>query len=663
MKTFKQHLTELSKKTLGSYVKKASADAVDTGKRYATIHTDSHFRAPPKDAERLENKFYNKSKSRLKGVAKATNKLTKEETLDEAPIGSVKKGQMHKDLDKSPDAKITSKDIAKEKAKGGVYAKRAVFAQNAKKWHHEETELGEHYTDEGNNPHDPLVVIHSTTQKKIDGREPMLGHMHLTTAAKVYRISHMDALKNLRQHGEHVSTRSDGEGHRVSISRHQKVWEETEQVDEVSKAMLSRYRDAADTDSHKQLHKGNFGKAVKRSDDSSKRGMAYKKITGKDVKVPATEETLVDQSDTAYFSREIEPIDELSKKTLGRYIQGASRDRADIGLKQGIDMTKTGQAGLDADSAHMEKDQKRAHGIRHALKRLTKEETLDETESYNSKGAKLLQKVMAKSRARNPNTPVFVDEPKKKEKPFRDAAVTGKARDFANEETEVLDEISQKTKKSYIKKATKEYNDLPTTASPSDFLKGHGNWGLREPEFRKAMKRAKGIKLAKEETIIEKYEGMEHMSDAAHELVAHADNSAQLHHGSHMPIINNLKKKMKKGVYDSEKAKKLWHYHADRAAQSYHKEYGDKSVPWHKMFTTADRKQAAAHWEHHHKDELNESVEQIDEIKKVNLHPKRKWMDVEVLSSSNPKVKKERKSTYKSLNKKMTLSQRKKYAP
>jgi hypothetical protein len=46
----------------------------------------------------------------------------------------VKKGQMHKDVGKAPGAKITEADIRKEKAKGGVYAKRATFAENAKKW-------------------------------------------------------------------------------------------------------------------------------------------------------------------------------------------------------------------------------------------------------------------------------------------------------------------------------------------------------------------------------------------------------------------------------------------------------------------------------------------------------------------------------------------------
>jgi hypothetical protein len=46
------------------------------------------------------------------------------------------KGLMHRDLGKAPDAPITSSDIAKEKAKGGAAKKRAVFAENAKKWHH-----------------------------------------------------------------------------------------------------------------------------------------------------------------------------------------------------------------------------------------------------------------------------------------------------------------------------------------------------------------------------------------------------------------------------------------------------------------------------------------------------------------------------------------------
>jgi hypothetical protein len=48
----------------------------------------------------------------------------------------VKKNKLHKDLGKAPGTKITEADIAKEKSKGGVYAKRAQFAETAKNWKH-----------------------------------------------------------------------------------------------------------------------------------------------------------------------------------------------------------------------------------------------------------------------------------------------------------------------------------------------------------------------------------------------------------------------------------------------------------------------------------------------------------------------------------------------
>ena len=95
------------------------------------------------------------------------------------------------------------------------------------------------------------------------------------------------------------------------------------------------------------------------------------------------------------------------------------------------------------------------------------------------------------------------------------------------------------------------------------------------------------------------------MSDAAHELSLHADNDHHLYRNSHVPVAKNLEKKFKKGSYDHEKAKKLWGYHADRAAQSYSKQHGDVKTPWHKMFTTADRKQAASHMADKHQAEMD----------------------------------------------------------
>jgi hypothetical protein len=48
----------------------------------------------------------------------------------------LKKDQLHRDVGKAPGSKITEADIAKEKSKRGVFAKRAQFAENARKWRH-----------------------------------------------------------------------------------------------------------------------------------------------------------------------------------------------------------------------------------------------------------------------------------------------------------------------------------------------------------------------------------------------------------------------------------------------------------------------------------------------------------------------------------------------
>ena len=92
----------------------------------------------------------------------------------------------------------------------------------------------------------------------------------------------------------------------------------------------------------------------------------------------------------------------------------------------------------------------------------------------------------------------------------------------------------------------------------------------------------------------------------ARELTLHADNNEQLYRTSHQPIIANLKKKAKSGIYDSEKATKLWGHHADRAAHSYHKEFGSPNEKWHDSFSPDDRREAASYWESMHRDEVHE---------------------------------------------------------
>jgi hypothetical protein len=48
----------------------------------------------------------------------------------------LKKNQLHKDVGKPAGERLTGADLAAEKARGGVYARRAQFATNAKQWRH-----------------------------------------------------------------------------------------------------------------------------------------------------------------------------------------------------------------------------------------------------------------------------------------------------------------------------------------------------------------------------------------------------------------------------------------------------------------------------------------------------------------------------------------------
>ena len=108
------------------------------------------------------------------------------------------------------------------------------------------------------------------------------------------------------------------------------------------------------------------------------------------------------------------------------------------------------------------------------------------------------------------------------------------------------------------------------------------------------------------------------LSDAAHELVLYSENDQDLYRQSEIPIINSLKRKVKSGKYDHEKAKKLWKYHADRAAQSYSKKCGD-NTPWHKLFSSSDRNQAASYFADKAKNEHLDESYQLDELKKSTL--------------------------------------------
>lgn len=62
--------------------------------------------------------------------------------------------------------------------------------------------------------------------------------------------------------------------------------------------------------------------------------------------------------------------------------------------------------------------------------------------------------------------------------------------------------------------------------------------------------------------------------DGVRELVLYIENDVDLYRQQIQPIIANLRKKVKKGVYDADKAVKLWKYLADAGAKKYTQEFG-----------------------------------------------------------------------------------------
>lgn len=80
--------------------------------------------------------------------------------------------------------------------------------------------------------------------------------------------------------------------------------------------------------------------------------------------------------------------------------------------------------------------------------------------------------------------------------------------------------------------------------------------------------------------------------DAARELRLFIESDGDLYRQQFMPIIENIKRKMKSGKYDAALAPKLWGYLVDAGAKKYNKEYGDGTLSL-KMFNKATRNHLA----------------------------------------------------------------------
>ena len=82
-------------------------------------------------------------------------------------------------------------------------------------------------------------------------------------------------------------------------------------------------------------------------------------------------------------------------------------------------------------------------------------------------------------------------------------------------------------------------------------------------------------------------------SNATNELDLFIMNNEDLYRRRFMPIIQNLKRKIAKNIYDHEKAKKLWQYLVNDAAKEYVKEFGNPDEDVKEMFPKETRLRVA----------------------------------------------------------------------
>jgi hypothetical protein len=82
-------------------------------------------------------------------------------------------------------------------------------------------------------------------------------------------------------------------------------------------------------------------------------------------------------------------------------------------------------------------------------------------------------------------------------------------------------------------------------------------------------------------------------SDAVNELDSFVMNDEDLYRRRFMPIITNIKRKLKRNIYDHEKAQKLWMYLVDDAARKYVQEFGSAGQDVADMFPKETRQQVA----------------------------------------------------------------------
>ena len=266
-------IDELKKSTLGSYVNKAAADV---GYIQRDITSGSVKDPEYKSLSRMR-------KNRKAGIARAVTSLTKEQAEDDMPA--------------SPD----EKSMAMSQAKFIEYV-----AEEIKEYIEKDKPFPEWMQNKLSSLHENAKDMHAVLAGDYEDEDEMEESVTTSPLQKI----RMDKEKADRNKDDKDKSQAKRMTDKQYAGYKVKMKEETEELDEISRDLARRYiRKVADKTNTGEL---STKQVMKRRPGVNLAGKkAYPGIAG-EPRVRATEE--------------VEPIEELSKKTLGSYVKKAKDD-------------------------------------------------------------------------------------------------------------------------------------------------------------------------------------------------------------------------------------------------------------------------------------------------------------------------------------------------
>lgn len=364
-----EDLHELSKKTLGSYIKKASGHAgrlERSGAQADALAVSSDNRDDKNALYKRADSRYGKAEKRYAGISKATDRLTKEEVVDEDEVNELSKKTLGSYVKKAAlDGAGKAHKAATSSALGNMKDSNKNFSKAmdrmrgvskaADKLAKEEVDLDEDEVNElskktlGSYVNKAAAqAVHSQTQKSSLGQS--MGNTN-SASKKALLKTYYDI------HSKNVGKRIGGIKQATDRLTKEEVVDE-EEVNELSKNTLANYvRKATFSKNRGEMKMMNARSAEQFADgakEHDKRSAGLSRVKKEDL--------------------DEDEVNELSKKTLGSYIKKASTDKS----QAAYDM------GKDKPGSHIGKYVKRDNGISKATDRLTKED-LDESKEAMAK--------------------------------------------------------------------------------------------------------------------------------------------------------------------------------------------------------------------------------------------------------------------------------------